>query len=89
MIPTHGETTELESGTFPVYARDVKVCEVFEADEASEALTAFGDPAVRVKRVEGVAVFVGKADSVIVDLETYNVRQAAIELGLAIPQCTD
>ena len=63
VILTHRETATLESGTFPVHALDVKVLEVFDAGEAAEALAAFGDPTVRVKRVERVAVFVGKADS--------------------------
>ena len=88
-IFTHRESSRLKFGAFAVHAFDVKVFEVFEAGEASEALTAFSDSVVCVKRVERNAVFVGKADSVVLNLETCNIWQGAVEFSLAVPYCPD
>ena len=63
--------------------------EVLQADEAPETFAALGTFQVGVKSIKGFAVGVGEAQAVIFDLETPDLRQAAVHLDLAVPLDAD
>ena len=79
---THRETADLATLAIAVDALDAQILKVFEADKTPKPFATLCDLEVCVQRIEGLAVGVGEANAVILDVEADDLRQTAIEFDL-------